>query len=146
MSDKLKFFIDPVVKAKGITFAPPRDGDAGFDVRSAEYLDVQAGEQALISTGLTLAVPQGWVGIVKDRSSMALKGIYTHAGVIDASYRGELRIVLSNRGQELFTIEEGMRIAQIVLLPCLTSGEEMECSTHLGDTERGVGGFGSTGK
>lgn len=141
----LKFFLDPAVKAAGVTFETPRRGDAGFDVRSAEDLLLEAGQQVLVPTGLKLAVPEGWVAIVKDRSSMATKRIYSHAGVIDAGYRGEVKIVLSNHGSQSFHIERGQKIAQILVVPHLADSEEVRSELALGETARGAGGFGSTG-
>ncbi len=145
MESQLKFYLDPVVKAKGIKFDVPRLGDAGFDLRSSEDVVLQPAQQCMVHTGLKLAIPLGWVGIVKDRSSMALKRVYTHAGVIDAAYRGEICIVLSNQGESTYHIEAGAKIAQLVLIPCSTSATEVLSLDELGETERGQGGFGSTG-
>lgn len=143
----LKFFLSPEAKAKGITFEVPKQGDAGFDIRAALNTVVPANGQVLVSTGLKLAIPQGWVGIVKDRSSMALKRIYTHAGVIDAAYRGEVKIVMSNGGDTNFHIEQGAKIAQLVLVQHMSASLiEVQCEAELGETERGAGGFGSTGR
>lgn len=145
MSPALKYFIDPRYAALGIAFSEPRLGDAGFDLRAGEELLVAPGEQVLVPTGLRLAIPLGWVGIVKDRSSMALKRIYTHAGVIDAGYRGEVKIVLSNHGVEPYPIEVGSKIAQLVIVPTLTTLVQVKDPGGLGETDRGSGGFGSTG-
>ena len=142
----LRFFLDPAVRARGVDFVAPRMGDAGFDLRAGQAMSVPPGAQALVPTGLHLAIPLGFVGIVKDRSSMAVKRIYTHAGVIDASYRGEVKIVLSNSGEEPFAIEVGAKIAQLIIVPCETALEAAASLDALGDTSRGAGGFGSTGK
>ncbi|MDC0358978.1 dUTP diphosphatase, partial [Oligoflexia bacterium] len=142
---QLQFFLDPAAKARGVAFKLPRGGDAGFDIQAAEELTLAPGTQALVATGLHVAIPAGWVGVVKDRSSMALKQVYTHAGVIDADYRGEVKIVLSNHASEPFQIQVCAKIAQMLLLPCLTSGLEVGSLEKLGATERGSGGFGSTG-
>jgi dUTP pyrophosphatase len=129
----------------GADFQAPRSGDAGFDLRALEDAVINPNEQLLVATGVRVAIPQGWVGIVKDRSSMALKQIYTHAGVIDAAYRGEVKIVLSNAGATPYVIEKGAKIAQMVVVPCLTKCVTVENIEDLGETERGAGGFGSTG-
>lgn len=142
----IKFCLSDQARAKGIHFEPPRNNDAGFDIRALENVIVPSKGQALVSTGLRVAIPPGWVGIVKDRSSMALKRIYTHAGVIDAGYRGEIKVVLSNEGDTGYHIEEGAKIAQMVVLPCLMRGLVVESEAELGATERGDGGFGSTGR
>lgn len=143
---KLRYHLDPRLKEKGIRFEPPRAGDAGFDLRASDDLILEAGKQALVPTGLKIAVPPGYVAIVKDRSSMASKRIYTHAGVIDAGYRGEVKIVISNHSEHSFQIQAGDKIAQMVVVPCLVEGEEVSSEAALGDTERGAGGFGSTGR
>ena len=145
MSVNLRFFLDPALKAEGIEFTPPRQGDAGFDLRAAETVTIPAGEQVLIPTGLRVAIPLGFVGLLRDRSSTALKRLYTHAGVIDAAYRGEIKVVVSNGGREQLLIEKGQRIAQMVVVPCLTQSSEAASLEELGLTDRGGGGFGSTG-
>ncbi len=143
---EFRFYLDPAAKAAGASFASPREGDAGFDLRAAEGMIIEAGKQALIPTGLRLHIPLGWVGIVKDRSSMALKRIYTHAGVVDAGYRGEVKIVISNFGEESYHVEPGAKIAQLLILPHLHAAAEVTSEKELGETTRGAGGFGSTGR
>lgn len=142
---KLQFFLDPEVKEQGVRFEAPRSGDAGFDLRAAESLVIEAGQQVLVSTGLKVAIPGGYVGLIRDRSSMAVKRVYSHAGVIDAGYRGEVKIVLSNHGSEGYQIEQGAKIAQMIVVPCLDGLIEVLAEEKLGSTERGEGGFGSTG-
>ncbi len=142
----LEFYLDPQVKERGLVFEAPREGDAGFDIRSAESLVIPAGTQSLISTGLYLAVPAGFVGIIKDRSSMALKRVYTHAGVIDAAYRGEVKVLLSNHSEQSFQIEAGDKIAQMLVIPFVAELLERQELTELGKTSRGACGFGSTGR
>lgn len=146
MEPVITFFLDPAVRDRGGSFEPPRVGDAGFDIRAAGSLVIESGQQSLVSTGLWLAIPLGWVGVVKDRSSMALKGIYTHAGVIDASYRGELKVLLSNRTTDAFVIEEGTKIAQLVVVPHCGAAKPVASKEMLGSTVRADGGFGSTGR
>ncbi len=144
MSENLvKFFVD---SSRGAAFEAPRSGDAGFDLRACENMLIEAGKQVLVPTGVKVAIPEGYVGLVRDRSSMALKRIYTHAGVIDAGYRGEIKVVISNAGEASYHIEQGAKIAQMVVVPCLIAAQQVASEDLLGVTERAQGGFGSTGK
>lgn len=127
-------------------FNAPASGDAGFDLRSSRELLVSPGMTVKIPTGIHLAIPEGFVGLVKDRSSMAAQCLRTSGGVIDASYRGEVLVLLSNMGILPYKISVGDRVAQLVVLPCLTSATSVDTLESLGQTERGDGGFGSTGK
>lgn len=108
---------------------------------------IEAGETVFIPTGLALEVPKGCAGLVYARSSMGAKRGLAPAnkvGVIDSDYRGEIRVVLHNHGKIAQTIEPGDRIAQFIITPVLTPVYvETDC---LSDTDRGQGGFGSTGK
>lgn len=131
----------------GLSFSAPNPGDAGYDLRALESLSIPPGERALIPTGLHFEIPTGYVGLVKDRSSMALAGIHSLAGVIDSAYRGELKILLLNTTPEPYEITIGQKIAQMVVVPCLTQPVEFVATLDdLTTTERGAGGFGSTGK
>lgn len=121
-------------------------GDAGADLHAAEPIVIPPGERRDVSTGLALAIPAGYAGFVHARSGLAFRyGIMiTNApGLIDSGYRGEVRVSLFNSGSEPFAIEVGDRIAQLVIQSVELSGYE-EAPT-LDDTERGAGGFGSTG-
>lgn len=105
------------------------------------------GETALIHTGLALAIPQGYVGLVYARSGLATKQGLAPAnkvGVIDADYRGELMVSLHNHSGGPRTVEDGDRVAQLVIAPYLTA--EFQLAEDLDGTQRGAGGFGSTGK
>ena len=107
---------------------------------------VAPGETVLIHTGLALAIPQGFVGLVYARSGLATKQGLAPAnkvGVIDADYRGELMVALHNHSEETRTVEQGDRIAQLVIAPYLTA--QFTPQEELDDTQRGEGGFGSTG-
>lgn len=141
-----RYWISEEARGAGASFSSPRKGDAGFDLRAATSLLIAPGEQKLVPTGLFCAIPIGWVGIVKDRSSVALQGIHTHAGVIDASYRGEVKIVMVNRSSEAFLVEAGTKIAQMVVVPHLEDAEQVSSVEELGQSVRGCGGFGSTGR
>ena len=126
-------------------------GSAGMDVRAAVSPDepvlLQAGERAMIPTGLSVAIPQGYEIQVRPRSGLAAKHGLTclnTPGTIDSDYRGEIKIILINLGQDAFTIQRGERIAQLVLAPVTQlAWQEVEA---LDETDRGAGGFGSTGR
>lgn len=120
------------------------DHDAAVDLRSSMDISLKPGEKQIVKTGIKMAVPKGYAGLIWDRSGMAAKySIHTMAGVIDSGYRGEVGIVMINLGTEEFFIEKGMRIAQILIQPVLnTDIIEVE---DLDKTDRGEGGFGSSG-
>ncbi len=124
------------------SYAHPHD--AGLDLRAACNRRLKPGERALIPTGIRVAIPPGYVGIIKDRSGLALhKGIHILAGVIDSGYRGEVGVVLLNLGEEDFLIREGDRVAQLLILPVV---EVKWDESPLEGTLRGEKGWGSTGK
>ena len=126
-------------------------GSAGMDVRAAvsqeDPILLQAGERAMIPTGLSVAIPQGYEIQVRPRSGLAAKHGLTclnTPGTIDSDYRGEIKVILVNLGQDAFTIQRGERIAQLVLAPVTQlAWEEVDA---LDETDRGAGGFGSTGR
>lgn len=121
-------------------------GSAGMDVFSAEQLSLKPGQRHAVATGLALAIPAGFEIQVRPRSGLALKHGITvpnTPGTIDSDYRGELKIILINLGDESFAIERGDRIAQLVLAPVVQAAwSEVD---ELDETTRGDGGFGSTG-
>ena len=126
-------------------------GSAGMDVRAAvsqeDPILLQAGERAMIPTGLSVAIPQGYEIQVRPRSGLAAKHGLTclnTPGTIDSDYRGEIKVILINLGQDAFTIQRGERIAQLVLAP-VTQLAWMEVDA-LDETDRGAGGFGPTGR
>ena len=124
------------------------DQAAGMDVRAAvtEPLVLRPGDRAAVPTGLAMAVPPGSEIQVRPRSGLAIRHgvtVINSPGTIDSDYRGEVKILLANLGQEDFTVERGMRIAQLVV-SLLARVETVEVET-LDSTERGAGGFGSTG-
>jgi dUTP pyrophosphatase len=119
-------------------------GAAGADLFASETAELAPGGRAAVSTGLFLAIPPGYAGLVWPRSGLAIRsGIDTLAGVIDSDYRGEVRVVLVNHGEETVTIRPGDRIAQLLVQP--VSRATFETESSLSDTDRGEGGFGSTG-
>jgi dUTP pyrophosphatase len=118
-------------------------GDAGLDLFSCQALAIGPGETVAVPTGLQLAIPFGYAGLVWDKSGLALQGIHRLAGVVDAGYRGEVKIVLTNLGQTPFVITNGMKIAQLLIQP-VEMPEPVEVEA-LDETKRGEAGFGSTG-
>jgi dUTP pyrophosphatase len=122
------------------------DGDAGLDLCAAEDVVLAPMARAAVATGLAIAVPTGWVGLVHPRSGLALRQGLTVAnapGTIDAGYRGELKVILVNLGDEAVAIARGDRVAQLVLQE-VAIADVVEVD-DLDDTTRGAGGFGSTG-
>ena len=121
-------------------------GDAGMDLAACERVELGPGERALVPTGLAVAIPEGYAGYVQPRSGLAAAhgiSIVNTPGLVDAGYRGELLINLLNTDRsEPFTVEPGMRIAQLVILP-LPEVELVEVD-ELPGSERGVRGFGSS--
>jgi dUTP pyrophosphatase len=118
--------------------------DAAFDLRSSEDCTLSPGERRVIKTGLKVAIPSGYAGLVWDRSGLAAKNtLHVLAGVIDSGYRGELGVVMVNLGREPFTVERNMRIAQMLIQP-VANPKIIEVD-ELSQTARSEGGFGSTG-
>jgi dUTP pyrophosphatase len=122
-------------------------GDAGLDLAACETVTIGPGERAVVGTGVAVAIPEGHAGFVVPRSGLALRhGLSTvnTPGVIDAGYRGEVRVILLNTDREQpFTVEPGMRIAQLLVVPVVLA-EVVEVA-DLTETARGSSGFGSSG-
>ena len=121
-------------------------GSAGMDIRAAEAATIAAGKRGLIGTGFAFAIPEGYEVQVRPRSGLALKkgiSVLNTPGTIDSDYRGEIKVILANLGEEDFVVERGDRIAQIVVAP-VQRGNLFEVA-DLDETDRGTGGFGSTG-
>jgi len=124
------------------------EGDAGYDLYAVEAATIAPGERASVGTGIALAIPEGWAGLVLPRSGLAARHGITlpnAPGLIDAGYRGEVRVLLLNAdSRETFHVAPGDRIAQLVLMrhesPELIEVESLE------ETVRGTGGFGSSGR
>jgi dUTP pyrophosphatase len=119
-------------------------GSAGYDLCSAEEVIIQRESSELIGTGMIIAIPEGWVGKIHERSSLAVAGFVVEAGIIDSDYRGEVKILMRNMTGQKKVIAIGDRIAQLVITPHLTG--LVVTTDDLGETERGSGGFGSTDK
>lgn len=121
-------------------------GDAGMDLVSIEALVLEPGKRALVRTGLAVEIPVGFEGQVRPRSGLALKNgitVLNAPGTIDAGYRGEIGVVLINLGDSPFAVEPGMRIAQLVI--AAVAEVTVAVADDLSATERGAGGYGSSG-
>jgi len=137
-----------VIGAKAPTVAHPGE-DLGYDVFSLETVLLAPHSHAKVRTGVALEARHPHTGeplglLVRDRSSVASKGVFATAGVIDAGYRGEILILLTNQGEEPFSIEAGDKIAQLIPLPVLTGA--VTVAELLEDSSRGDKGFGSSGR
>jgi dUTP pyrophosphatase len=122
-------------------------GAAGLDLCADETCVLAPGQRRLVPTGLALEIPSGYEGQVRPRSGLALKhgvGCLNAPGTIDSDYRGELSVILMNWGQEPFEVRRGERIAQLVIAPVVQAG--LTPVDRLGESDRGAGGFGSTGR
>ena len=120
--------------------------DAGMDVRSVDDLTIAPGKRALVHTGLVMLLPPKYEAQVRPRSGLALKSgvtVLNTPGTIDSGYRGEVGVILANFGETDFQVKKGDKIAQIVIAP-VTQPEIVETS-EVDETDRGSGGFGSTG-
>lgn len=123
-----------------------REGDAGLDLRAAERLTLPPGGRAPVATGIAVAIPPGHAGLVLPRSGLALRHgvtVLNTPGLIDAGYRGEIKVLLVNHGTQPVTFERGERIAQLVVQRIEQA--RLVMVDELPATDRGAGGFGSTG-
>ena len=133
------------VSGKGDLPAYGSEGAAGADLRAAEDVILAPGARVAVATGVHVEIPPGYVGLVWPRSGLAVRhGLDTLAGVIDSDYRGEVRVVLVNHGAEAVTLARGDRIAQ--LLVQRVERAVFTRADNLVESERGQGGFGSTGR
>jgi dUTP pyrophosphatase len=123
-----------------------RPGDAGLDLFAVRALTLGPGESALVPTGIAIELPPGTEGQVRPRSGLALKFAITvlnTPGTVDEGYRGEVGVILINHGHTPFVVDAGMKIAQLVVSPRIQV--DVSEVPELSDTQRGAGGFGSTG-
>lgn len=120
------------------------ENDAGFDLRSPIEIRVDAGESVTIDSGVHVAIPKGYVGMLKSKSGLNVRYGLQSEGVIDCGYTGSIVIKIHNHGKENILIEKGDKISQLVILPIVTP--EIEVVSELEETERGDNGFGSTGR
>ncbi|NEP02569.1 MAG: dUTP diphosphatase [Symploca sp. SIO2E9] len=122
-------------------------GDAGLDLFSTSEVVIKPGESSLISTGISIELPPKTEAQIRPRSGLALKHqvtVLNTPGTIDQGYRGEIGVILINHSKSPFKVEIGMKVAQMVIKPVLSV--QVKSVEELGETDRGVGGFGSTGK
>jgi dUTP pyrophosphatase len=122
-------------------------GAAGMDLCACETLKIEPGTHTMVRTGIALAIPSGLVGLVCPRSGLAAQygiTVLNAPGVIDSDYRGEIKVLLVNHGRETFSITVGDRVAQLLITPVIHA--ILQGGADLSETERGIGGFGSTGR
>ncbi len=149
--DDIEVALRPLENAVGLklpTYATKQS--AGMDLTAAleEALELDVGDRALIPTGLSIALPKGYEAQIRPRSGLAINHgitVLNSPGTIDADYRGEIKVILINHGKEPFIVQRGMRIAQMVV-ERYTHVNWKVVSSLDDDSERGAGGFGSTGK
>jgi len=132
------------------------EGASGMDVRAClttcngpvlNSIVIYGGQRIAVSTGLSVEIPKGYEIQVRPRSGLALKSgvtVLNSPGTIDSDYRGEIKIILVNLGNDIFVVQDGDRIAQLIVAPVVWA--DVEEVVELGETDRGIGGFGSTGK
>ncbi len=136
----MKIVIDPGA------YLPERahDLDAGYNLRSPARAYVPPYSSAIIDAGVHVEIPEGYVGMLKSKSGLNVKHDITSEGVIDSGYTGSICVKLYNHGQNAYEVNRGDKISQLVIMPIFTPA--LEIVSHLDSTERGDGGFGSTGK
>jgi len=136
------------IKATDKSFIPDYKSElaAGVDLMAANSGSIESGSRAMVKTGISLELPEGYEAQVRPRSGLAYKQgvtVLNSPGTIDADYRGEIGVILINHGDETFTYKKGDRIAQMVIAPVVQA--DFVSVDDLSDTERGAGGFGHTG-
>lgn len=150
----IKYYLTPKAIRAGCKFEQPRQGDAAYDIYAAESVTIEPSESVWVDTGLFVRIPSTGlyprVGIIKDRSGFAGdKGLFTHAGVIDSGYTGEIKILMENSHSNILydeSIKAGDKIAQMIIVQHLSwPTERVSLIDDLGRTVRGSDGFGSTG-
>ncbi len=119
-------------------------GDVGMDMYAMETVTIKPMEHHRFFHGFAMEFPEGYGGIIMDKSSISKAGLTQMGGVFDAGYRGEYNTHLVNLGSEPYTVEEGDKVSQLVIVPIVIA--EIEETDTLGDSSRGMGAFGSTGK
>jgi dUTP pyrophosphatase len=132
-----KLYIDSKIPTRAY-----RD-DAGYDLYATESVYIEPGQTVKVSVGIAASIPAGHVGFLSARSSMNARGLLTHTGIIDCGYTGELSAVFTNLTRQSQQLGQGQRIAQLVIVPIYQG--EVEEVAHLEPSERGDGGFGSSG-
>jgi dUTP pyrophosphatase len=146
---KLEYLSEPV-RYFGYKPKRQREGDSGYDLSSAEphVICIEPGERDFVRTGTWLAIPRGHVGLIAPRSGLAINHgitVLNAPGVIDPDYRGEIKVILYNAGDEPYIVATGDRIAQLLIVKLAMVTLEPHPDLALDETERGSDGFGSTG-
>lgn len=143
MGNEVKIKVKKLHK-DAVTPSYAHDGDAGMDLYAVENVILWPNEPVAVPTGLSIELPKGYVALIWDKSGLALKeGIKTMAGVCDANYRGEYKVVLLNTTNQYYYVDKGDKLAQVLIQPVMSA--VVEEVTELSETSRGKGGFGSTG-
>lgn len=119
--------------------------DAGLDLAPTEHCNLEPGRTVKLGTGIAMAIPEGYVGLLVPRSSAKARGLDI-VGIIDASYRGEVTLCVTNIGTQWQEIAREEFLGQLILVPCLTPSLELTEKWKLDETSRGTGGFGSSGR
>jgi dUTP pyrophosphatase len=149
MHEHLTIQVEVLAHGKGLPLPAYASAQAaGLDLRAAlrEPLTLPPGARALVPTGLKLGLPPGYEGQVRPRSGLAVRHgltLLNTPGTLDADYRGEVQVIVVNLGQEPFTLQRGDRLAQLIIAPVAQA--VLEVVSELSETDRGAGGFGSTG-
>ena len=136
-----------LLNADAVPPARTRSGDAGYDLRATERISIPQEGRRLVGTGVALALPEGVAGLVCPRSGLALEHgvtLLNAPGLIDPNYRAENKVILHNTSERRYTVEIGDRIAQLLLVPYWAP--ELEVVAELPASDRGAGGFGSSGR
>lgn len=134
----MKIVLDP-----GAKISRGHKTDAGLDLHSPRRVVIRPNDWASIDTGVHVQIPEGYVGLLTSKSGLMKEGL-TSRGTIDCGYNGSIQAVLFNHSNKTYIVEKGQKITQLVIMPIITP--ELEIVSSLEDTERGNGGFGSTGK
>lgn len=121
-------------------------GDAGLDLYALDDATLEPQGSVMLRTGVAMAIPDGHVGIIADRSSMAKRGLKIAGGIIDSGYRGEVHIVLWNLGKNSECVKAGDRVAQLMIVPVVLATPQPVALEDLGGSDRGTKGFGSSGR
>lgn len=134
------------VKPDSIILDKALNGDAGFDLFAQEAVVIEPSKWKKIPLGIIIELPQGFVGLVTEKSGLAVRyGLFSIAGVIDSNYRGEIHAIMYNGGSSAVIFKRGDKVAQLLVMPCYT-GQRIEIRPHIScETVRGDKGFGSTG-
>jgi dUTP pyrophosphatase len=142
--DRVSYFKVNLLNVSAKTPKKADIGSAGYDIYSVDDIAIEAHERKLVSTGISVEIPKYYYLRVAPRSGLSLKGIDVGAGVIDSSYRGEVKVLLINNSDKVYFVQQGDRVAQLIMERC-SNTNIIVSDEQLSATERGESGFGSTG-